>query len=71
MRNVGEITIDGATCVHETVNVPAAMAESAHCERNARARRAYEKRGFAATGTTLPYVLDPTASEIEMSKRVT
>ena len=40
-------------------------------ERNARARRAYEKRGFAATGTTLPYVLDPTASEIEMSKRVT
>ena len=40
-------------------------------EGNLRARRAYEKRGFFATGVTVPYLLDPTANEIEMAKRVT
>jgi GNAT superfamily N-acetyltransferase len=40
-------------------------------EHNTRARRAYEKRGFVANGVTVPYVLDPSANEIEMTKRVT
>jgi RimJ/RimL family protein N-acetyltransferase len=35
-------------------------------EDNARARRAYEKLGFAETGRVRPYPLDPTRSELEM-----
>ena len=37
-------------------------------EDNARARSAYEKRGFALTGTTGPYPLDPTRQELEMAR---
>ena len=37
-------------------------------ERNVVARRSYERRGFVATGHTQPYVLDPTAQEVEMVK---
>lgn len=38
-------------------------------EGNARARRAYEARGFTATGHSVPYNLDPTALELEMRKQ--
>lgn len=37
-------------------------------EANSRARAAYLRRGFIETGHRHPYVLDPTASEIEMVK---
>ena len=37
-------------------------------EANSRARAAYLRRGFVETGHRYPYVLDPTASEIEMVK---
>jgi GNAT superfamily N-acetyltransferase len=40
-------------------------------EHNDRARVAYERRGFAATGVTEPYVLDPTSRELEMIKQLT
>lgn len=36
-------------------------------EDNARARAAYEKLGFVATGVTLPYPLDPARQELEMA----
>lgn len=36
-------------------------------EDNLRARRAYEKLGFAATGATRPYPLDPSRQELEMA----
>ncbi len=39
-------------------------------ERNHRAQRAYERRGYEATGVTVPYTLDSTANEIEMVKRL-
>jgi len=39
-------------------------------EHNDRARAAYERRGFAATGVTEPYVLDPTTRELEMIKQL-
>ena len=39
-------------------------------EDNARARTAYERRGFAATGEALPYNLDPSRSELEMVKQL-
>ncbi|MGV8913113.1 MAG: GNAT family N-acetyltransferase [Rhodoglobus sp.] len=39
-------------------------------EANSRARRAYEKRGFTATGHSGPYYLDPTAQELEMRKPI-
>lgn len=35
---------------------------------NARARAAYRKRGFEEDGVTIPYALDPTQFEYEMSK---
>ena len=37
-------------------------------EDNARARAAYEHRGFSYTGQTEPYPLDPSALELGMSK---
>ncbi len=37
-------------------------------EDNARARAAYERRGFSYTGTTEPYSLDPSALELGMSR---
>ena len=37
-------------------------------EDNARARTAYERRGFTATGHSIPYNLDPGRSELEMVK---
>jgi ribosomal protein S18 acetylase RimI-like enzyme len=37
-------------------------------EDNLRARRAYEKRGFALTGRSEPYPLDPSRRELEMIK---
>jgi hypothetical protein len=37
-------------------------------EDNARARRAYERRGFVLTGHTVPYNLDPSRNELEMVK---
>lgn len=37
-------------------------------EGNPRAIGYYEKRGFARTGTIDPYILDPSANELEMSK---
>ncbi|PJJ55570.1 GNAT family N-acetyltransferase [Compostimonas suwonensis] len=40
-------------------------------EHNPRARAAYAKRGFVPTGRTFPYVLDPSANELEMVKRLT
>ncbi|MCI4659302.1 GNAT family N-acetyltransferase [Cryobacterium zhongshanensis] len=40
-------------------------------EHNDRARAAYEHRGFAATGVTAPYDLDPTTRELEMVKQLT
>ena len=39
-------------------------------EDNARARRAYENRGFAATGHSVPYNLDTSTSELEMVKKL-
>lgn len=39
-------------------------------EDNARARRAYARRGFVLTGVTVPYSLDPTANELEMVKEL-
>jgi RimJ/RimL family protein N-acetyltransferase len=39
-------------------------------EDNARARRAYEKRGFVLTGSSEPYPLDPRRVELEMIKRL-
>lgn len=39
-------------------------------EKNARARAAYEKRGFVLTGVTLPYVLDMSSIEVEMVKEL-
>jgi GNAT superfamily N-acetyltransferase len=37
-------------------------------EDNARARAAYERRGFTYTGATEPYSLDPSALELGMSR---
>ncbi|TFC94771.1 MULTISPECIES: GNAT family N-acetyltransferase [Cryobacterium] len=37
-------------------------------EDNARARRAYENRGFAATGNSARYNLDPSRHELELVK---
>jgi GNAT superfamily N-acetyltransferase len=37
-------------------------------EDNPRARRAYERLGFALTGATFPYELDATQREVEMVK---
>ena len=37
---------------------------------NARARRYYEKRGYVATGVTVPYILNAAETEVEMSKRL-
>ncbi|PPG04906.1 GNAT family N-acetyltransferase [Pseudoclavibacter sp. RFBI5] len=39
-------------------------------EDNARARAAYERRGFVATGSTIPYPLDRRQRELEMVKRL-
>jgi len=39
-------------------------------EDNARARTAYERRGFAVTGRSLPYNLDPSRRELEMVKEL-
>lgn len=39
-------------------------------EDNARARTAYERRGFVQTGHTVPYNLDPSRRELEMIKRL-
>ncbi|WP_241982855.1 GNAT family N-acetyltransferase [Cryobacterium sp. TMT1-2-1] len=39
-------------------------------EDNARARTAYERRGFTATGEALPYNLDPGRNELEMVKEL-
>ncbi|MCU1475039.1 N-acetyltransferase [Amnibacterium sp.] len=39
-------------------------------ELNARARAAYEQRGFVLTGRTSPYPLDPPSLELEMIKRL-
>jgi GNAT superfamily N-acetyltransferase len=39
-------------------------------ELNARARVAYEQRGFVLTGRTSPYPLDPPSLELEMIKRL-
>ena len=38
-------------------------------EDNARARTAYERRGFTVTGESHPYNLDPRSRELEMVKR--
>lgn len=45
------------------------LALRVHSE-NPRARAFYAARGFVETGVTVPYVLDPTATELEMVKRV-
>jgi RimJ/RimL family protein N-acetyltransferase len=37
-------------------------------EDNTRARKAYERRGFVATGLTIAYNLDPRKNELEMVK---
>lgn len=37
-------------------------------EHNARARAAYEHRGFVLTGNAIPYNLDPSTDELEMIK---
>jgi GNAT superfamily N-acetyltransferase len=37
---------------------------------NARAIRFYEKQGYAATGVTVPYVLNEAETELEMAKRL-
>jgi GNAT superfamily N-acetyltransferase len=39
-------------------------------EDNARARKAYENRGFAATGQSVPYNLDSSRNELEMVKKL-
>lgn len=39
-------------------------------EANARARSAYERRGFVATGSTIPYPLNRRERELEMVKRL-
>jgi GNAT superfamily N-acetyltransferase len=39
-------------------------------EDNARARRSYERRGFAYTGHRRPYELEPGGLELEMVKRL-
>ena len=39
-------------------------------EDNARARAAYEHRGFVVTGAVIPYVLDTTQNELEMIKQL-
>lgn len=39
-------------------------------EDNARARRAYERRGFVSTGRSMPYNLDPSKEELEMVKQL-
>jgi GNAT superfamily N-acetyltransferase len=39
-------------------------------EDNARARTAYERRGFVVTGRTVPYNLDPSKRELEMVKKL-
>jgi len=39
-------------------------------EDNARARKAYEHRGFVATGQSIPYNLDPSKRELEMVKQL-
>ena len=39
-------------------------------EENVRARTYYERRGFAATGQTFPYNLDPGKNELEMVKQL-
>ncbi|GAB3300481.1 GNAT family N-acetyltransferase [Pseudoclavibacter terrae] len=39
-------------------------------EDNARARAAYERRGFVATGSTIPYPLNRRQRELEMVKRL-
>ncbi len=39
-------------------------------EENARARAYYERRGFAPTGHTIAYNLDPTKNELEMVKQL-
>ena len=39
-------------------------------EDNARARSAYEKRGFRRTGAMFPYLLDPAKLELEMVKEL-
>ena len=39
-------------------------------EDNARARRAYERRGYVLTGHTVPYSLDPSKDELEMVKEL-
>jgi GNAT superfamily N-acetyltransferase len=39
-------------------------------EQNLRARAAYAKRGFVPTGHTIPYILNPAETELEMRKPV-
>ncbi len=39
-------------------------------EDNIRAQKAYESRGFAATGHTVAYLLDPEKNELEMVKQL-
>lgn len=39
-------------------------------EGNDRARKFYERRGFTATGHTVPYNLEPSQRELEMVKRL-
>ena len=39
-------------------------------EDNARARKAYENRGFTATGQTVPYNLDSSRNELVMVKKL-
>ena len=39
-------------------------------EENSRARKAYERRGFVATGRTIPYNLDSSKNELEMVKKL-
>ena len=39
-------------------------------EENSRARKAYERRGFVATGHTVPYNLDSSKNELELVKQI-
>jgi ribosomal protein S18 acetylase RimI-like enzyme len=39
-------------------------------EDDARARKAYERRGFVTTGHTVPYILDTSKNELEMVKKL-
>jgi GNAT superfamily N-acetyltransferase len=39
-------------------------------EDNLRARKAYERRGFIATGLTIAYNLEPSQKELEMVKQL-